>query len=490
LDILILLLPISEVGNFQVALQIFLTLTSISIPFAIRNTKVVGILLLILPTISFGMSVNTNGIELNSEGISQIVGFILFLIAGIMALLHKDDDNKKKRKAFTIILGFLDKINSVQEWNERLHELHRKLRIYEDILPDDVRYTINTVATDTDLSHLRKQTSEQLSKLHREPIERDIKVAAVILTISFLSMVAGINALDLRDHVAQSLIDSNEFIKTNFVDKLLIPTNDTSDTTTESETDTETDNEFPTVEASAEPESVSYSHCAELQTVKLQAIGKDKEGPVSYKWKQTEGDKVTFLGSDDQPDLTFESPCKKQKLSFSVTVKDNNGASATDETSVDVSASSSPDSSNKQPTVSASSDPGSAYFDPHDTNCDDMSSITLHAEAQDTDGNIVSYKWEQTEGSQGQFITNDLSDVSFEPPCEKQKISFSVTVKDNNGASATDETSVDVSASSSPDSSPSSPPQDDPTPSPAPNDADDPTPSPAPNDADDPTPLP
>ena len=467
LDILILHLSVHDIGYFQSGIQIFLILVCMSVPFAVRNTKVAGILLLLVPTISFGMAVSTSSIE-------QVTGYILFLIAGVMALIHKDDGTKKKRKAFTVILGFLDKINSVNEWNERLHELQRKLKIYEDIIPHDVRYTINTVVTNTDLTHLRKQISGQLSKLHTEPIERDIKVAGVVLAISFLSMIAGINALDLPELVAVPFTNPNEFFKRNFVDKLLIPTSNTSDTTTESKID----NEFPTVEASAEPDSVSYSNCAKLQTVKLHAIGKDKEGPVSYKWKQTEGEKVTFLGSDDQPDLTLESPCKKQKISFSVTVKDNNGASATDETSVDVSASSSSDSSNRQPTVSASSDPASAYFDPHDTNCDDMSSITLRAEAQDTDGNIVSYKWEQTEGSQGQFITNDLSDVSFEPPCEKQKISFSVTVKDNNGASATDETSVDVSASSSSDTSLSSTPQDDPTPSPAPNDADDPTPVP------------
>ena len=52
---------------------------------------------------------------------------------------------------------FLDKVNSVKEWNDRLHELNRKLEPYEDILPDYVRNAVDRITTNTDLAELRKK---------------------------------------------------------------------------------------------------------------------------------------------------------------------------------------------------------------------------------------------------------------------------------------------------------------------------------------------
>jgi K319L-like, PKD domain len=519
-----------------------------SIPFAIKNTKVVGTLLLILPTISFGVSVNTNGIELNSEGISQIVGFILFLIAGIMALLHKDDDNKKKRKAFAIILDFLDKVNSAKEWNDRLHELNRKLGPYEDILPDYIRHAIDSVATNTDLDELRRKISEELSNLSWKPVSRITKMIAVMVLV-LLPLGFGVYAYDNSlwpftpplecpkgqhlenracvldnptssggtapggvrniltanagadqtanegdkvmlhgsgsdDSAGNSLtyswkkvkglsvsLDNNDNKQVTFFapqvtkDESVIfqltvsngknKVNDRMKVTIRNVDEALPSNNSPTVEASAEPGSVSYSDCKELQTVKLHAKGKDMEGPIPYKWQQTQGDKVTFLGSDDKPDVTFEAPCKEQKLSFSVTVEDTGGATDTNEISVDVFVSlvarsiepRLPPVDNElikiPPTVKASSKPESITYTGCPSN-DNLQTVRLQAEGKDTDGNIVSYKWEKTDGDQVNIGRNDQSSVLFKAPCKTQTLSFAVTVKDNDGNTAQDHVSVSV----------------------------------------------
>jgi hypothetical protein len=562
LDILILVIPISELGNFQVALQILLTLTAASIPFAIRNTKVVGILLLILPTISFGLSVSSTAIVLDSEGISQIVGFILFVIAGIMALLHTEDDKKKKRKAFALILDFLDKINSAKEWNDRLHELNTKLRPYQAVLPSAIRHAIDNIATDSDLVELSDKLSEEYSDLTRKTASRIVKIVTISM-VAILSMSFGVFAfgnfdfsalptlpalpafptlppfslqqcseeehledrtcvsnnqspnkggqnhvpianagadqtvnegqkvtLDgsgSRDYDGQSLKYSWKKVKgpsilfendkekkvtfiapevkkdTSFIIQLTVSDHESKSSDkvklavkniAEPSSPTTPSSDFPpTVEAFGEPESVTYSDCNELQTLKLHANGKDTEGLVSYKWEQIEGDKVTFSSNDGKPEISFEAPCRQQKLMFDVTVVDNSGQTATDEVSIDVFVSpisnsikpKLPPTSNElikiPPTVQASSDPSSIKYQ----NCNSLETVNLFAKAKDTDGKIVSYKWIKQAGEGVKLEINDQWHATFEAPCRHQTISFSVTVADNDGLTNTAEVSINVS---------------------------------------------
>jgi hypothetical protein len=162
----------------QAAIQIFLNLVSTSIPFCIRNAKVAGILLLIVPTISFT-------IKVPPLEIFDFVGFVLFLVAGIMALVHKKDESKKKRKAFSILLDFLDKINSVNEWNQRLHELHTKLSKYEYLLPSDIRRLIDNVTLSTDLDRLRKFVSEELRSIVSKLESRISKILLIVSILVF-----------------------------------------------------------------------------------------------------------------------------------------------------------------------------------------------------------------------------------------------------------------------------------------------------------------
>ena len=147
------------------------------------------------------------------------------------------------------------------------------------------------------------------------------------------------------------------------------------------------------------------------------------------------------LSASDASDVLFEPPCKEQEISIRVTVEDNNGGIATDDVSIDVSGSSfSQPFINRPPTVEASAEPESITY----SYCNNIPILNLHSSGSD-DGNIVSYLWEQTQGSPGDFLEgNEQSDIMFQPPCKEQTIKFIVTVEDNNGATANDETTVIV----------------------------------------------
>ncbi|MGB6673618.1 MAG: hypothetical protein WBE34_14410 [Candidatus Nitrosopolaris sp.] len=81
------------------------------------------------------------------SGHDGIVGFLLFLPGGIAALRYNEekDKEKKRRKAFAILLDILDRVDTIYGWNEN-EKLHHVLKKYEDDLPYDVRNQIDSVA--------------------------------------------------------------------------------------------------------------------------------------------------------------------------------------------------------------------------------------------------------------------------------------------------------------------------------------------------------
>src|SRR5690606_36189441 len=118
---------------------------------------------------------------------------------------------------------------------------------------------------------------------------------------------------------------------------------------------------------------------------------------------------------------------------FKLTVKDNEGASASDEITVSVNA-----ASNNTPSVSAGDDKTLTL---------PTNSISISGNASDSDGSISSYKWTKSSGPDATLQDADKAQLKVSEMVEGSYI-FKFTVKDNDGASASDEVKVTVNAAS------------------------------------------
>ena len=70
----------------------------------------------------------------------------------------------------------------------------------------------------------------------------------------------------------------------------------------------------------------------------------------------------------------------------------------------------------------------------------------MEARGSDEDGEIVSYEWEQTDGSEVDLKQSDEQTASFDVPesAADSKLTFKLTVVDDNDASSSDDVTVEV----------------------------------------------
>jgi len=95
-----------------------------------------------------------------------------------------------------------------------------------------------------------------------------------------------------------------------------------------------------------------------------------------------------------------------------------------------------PPAANQPPTVSLGAD---ASFN-------EKSEVTLSATASDSDGSISSYAWTQTAGETLDIGSTTSASLNFTAPVAKENItaSFSVTVTDNEGLTASDDINITI----------------------------------------------
>ncbi len=81
-----------------------------------------------------------------------------------------------------------------------------------------------------------------------------------------------------------------------------------------------------------------------------------------------------------------------------------------------------------------------------DQACYEYETVTLKGSAVDLDGNIVSYKWTQIEGSSAALSDSDTSSTTFLAPSVsvKETLVFEFSVLDNSGARSTSSVNIDV----------------------------------------------
>ena len=151
--------------------------------------------------------------------------------------------------------------------------------------------------------------------------------------------------------------------------------------------------------------------------VVLRGDGSDPEQrTLSYSWSQTGGTKVT-LSSSDSSVASFVAPSTASELSFTLTVMDPGGNSATDRMMVNVLANES-----QVPTVSA------------DAGHDQTSFVngTVYLDGGSSIGTDLSYSWIKTSGVSVSLSNNTASSPTFTAPSAPSVIVFKLTVNSGN----------------------------------------------------------
>ena len=166
--------------------------------------------------------------------------------------------------------------------------------------------------------------------------------------------------------------------------------------------------------------------------VRLDGSGShDSDGQiVSTVWRQEGGTPVVLTGADSAiASFTAPRPAGEEALSFSPTVTDDSGASASDTVTITVLA-------NQPPLADAGLDqsvsPGSL--------------VVLHGErSSDPEGGPLRYRWQQAEGAPVSLTSGNTATPSFTAPSPvaDEILGFTLTVTDDEGAVESDTVRVD-----------------------------------------------
>ena len=182
----------------------------------------------------------------------------------------------------------------------------------------------------------------------------------------------------------------------------------------------------------------------EQSTVTLDASGStDADGTIqSYAWTQTSGSSTVVLSNSNSVTATFDAPSISvtNVLVFTVLVTDNDGASSSSIVTITVN-----------PVASLNDAPLADAGPAQSVTSGDA--VTLDGSlSTDSDGTIASYAWSQLSGTPTVTLTgaNTVNPTFTAPTVTANTIlSFSVTVADNEGATADDFVEITVTPASS-----------------------------------------
>ncbi len=165
--------------------------------------------------------------------------------------------------------------------------------------------------------------------------------------------------------------------------------------------------------------------------VTLSGSATDSDGSItSYIWVQESGATVT-LENADTATATFNAPnlSVEDDLVFTLSVIDNDGNTSSDTVEIKVI-----------PNVAPSAAAGD------DITVDERTELTLEGVGSDSDGDVATYTWVQTSGTDVALEGSDSATVTFESPdvSIQEILILSFTVTDNDGDSSTDTLEVTV----------------------------------------------
>lgn len=164
----------------------------------------------------------------------------------------------------------------------------------------------------------------------------------------------------------------------------------------------------------------------------------DIDGSITaYTWQQTAGSPADLsAGKSSTPSFVAPTLAADEVLSFTLTVTDDRGASGTDAVTISVKA-------NQAPIADAGAAKRLRGGQP----------VTLDGGAsRDPDGTIASYAWAQTAGTPVTLAGADRATASFSsPPVNTEEtLTFTLTVTDDGGASASDSVPVTLLSNAAP----------------------------------------
>ncbi|CCO47658.1 putative SERINE-TYPE PROTEASE INHIBITOR-RELATED [Vibrio nigripulchritudo SOn1] len=178
--------------------------------------------------------------------------------------------------------------------------------------------------------------------------------------------------------------------------------------------------------------SLTTSQTARVgSTVNINANVKDRDGHiVKYLWEQKSGTNVV-LNSNNTAQVSFTAPQvpHEESLLFQLTVVDNDGATTSKQTKVHIAP-------NQKPYVSFI----------RNVTTDINLPVSITASANDVDGTISSYRWEQTAGTSVTIANPDSPVLSFTSPTidREDVLTFKITATDNEGAADTETVDITV----------------------------------------------
>src|SRR5690606_15997335 len=195
----------------------------------------------------------------------------------------------------------------------------------------------------------------------------------------------------------------------------------------------------PPGDENSAPAASAGSDQSVVEGVKVTLNGDASSDPdgdtLTFQWEQTAGPDVT-LGDAATAKATFTTPdvSKSVTLTFRLAVTDPDGASDTDEIKVTVKPAA---PANQAPVANAG----------QDRTVNEQTAVPLDGSASsDPDGDTLTFKWEQTEGSEVELADAGTATASFTAPnvLADQDLAFRLTVSDGK-ESRTDEVTIKVS---------------------------------------------
>lgn len=178
--------------------------------------------------------------------------------------------------------------------------------------------------------------------------------------------------------------------------------------------------------------SVANASVRERAQVSLTATASDADGSIaSYRWTQKAGAAVALSG-DTSTTLSFTAPevAENQTLVFSLTVTDNQGATASQDVEVTVV-------NNSLPGISVA-----------DVSVKEGESATVAANVSDSDGTVTKLAWSQKSGTGVTLSGADSQTLSFTAPAvvADETLVFTLSATDNDGETSSRDVTVTVTA--------------------------------------------
>lgn len=192
-----------------------------------------------------------------------------------------------------------------------------------------------------------------------------------------------------------------------------------------------TPNQPPVIAVEQANQTIEYGQ----QEVSLRvSASDDSSSSLSYQWSQTAGVAVELFDADTAiarfatPVVHFDQAA--QSLTFRLTVSDDDGAQSSADLSVVIQP------NNHLPVLT--------LFAPSAANAGEE--IVLNADAQDSDGEIVAYQWQQISGPEIDLIAADTANARFVTPAVRldSPVVFKLKVSDDKQATAEQQLSLNI----------------------------------------------